>query len=113
VFLRKKKGRRTYQGRYRAIVIDRDKAFPSFQRDHDRGARTSSSSDGTMIGAPYGTSSFGGTMTAEPYSGTMIGGGAGISSSFDGTSTHSGTAIVGPYETGTSFSSGGTATVSG
>jgi hypothetical protein len=27
-----------------------------------------------MIGAPYKTSSFGGTMTAEPYSRTMIGG---------------------------------------
>jgi hypothetical protein len=37
-FLRKKEGRRTYQGRYRAIIIDRDKILPSFWRDHDRGA---------------------------------------------------------------------------
>jgi hypothetical protein len=34
----KKGERRTYQGWYRAIVIARDKASPSFRRDCDRGA---------------------------------------------------------------------------
>jgi hypothetical protein len=37
-FLRKKEGRRTYHVRYRAMVIDCDKASPSFWWDRDRGA---------------------------------------------------------------------------
>jgi hypothetical protein len=51
-----------------ALVIDHDKASPSFEQDHDRGGgdcgtRTSfSSSIGTTIVGPYGTSSFSGTM---------------------------------------------------
>jgi hypothetical protein len=39
VFLRKKEGWRTYQGRYKAIVIKRNKASPSIRWDYDRGAR--------------------------------------------------------------------------
>jgi hypothetical protein len=64
VFEKKKEGQRTHHGWYRAIiigaiVIDHDKASPSFQRDCDKGGwrtRTSSSSsetsssDGTTIG---------------------------------------------------------------
>jgi hypothetical protein len=56
----------------RAIVIDRDKASPSFRRDRDRGAcktRTSSSSSGTMTAGPYGTSSSGGTTIGGPVVG--------------------------------------------
>jgi hypothetical protein len=56
-FLEKKEGRRTYQGWYKAfiitigaIVLDYDKASPSLQWDHDRGARTTSSFSGTALG---------------------------------------------------------------
>jgi hypothetical protein len=70
--LRKKEGRRTYQGWYRAfiigaLVIDCHKASPSFWLDHDRGGgcgtRTSSSSIETVIAGPYGTSSSDRTTT--------------------------------------------------
>jgi hypothetical protein len=67
------------------------------------GARTSSSSGGTMIGGACGTSSSSGTTTV----------GAGISSSSCGTSSPGRTVTAEPYGTGTSSSSGGTIAVSG
>jgi hypothetical protein len=61
-----------------------------------------------------------GTRHPLPSGGTTIGGpcrtattGARNSSSFDGTSSSGGTVTEGPYRTGTSSSSGGTATFSG
>jgi hypothetical protein len=108
IFEKKKEGRRTYQGWYKAfiigaLVIDCDnEASPSFWWDCDRrgcGTGTSSSIGGTMIVRPYETSSSGRTV---------IGG----SCSRIGTSSSSGKAMIaGPYGTGTSSSFDGTAVV--
>jgi hypothetical protein len=53
-----------------AIVIDHDKASPSFRRDRDSGAGTSaSSSGGTTTGEACGTSSSSGALRQDSDSG--------------------------------------------
>jgi hypothetical protein len=101
MFLRKKEGRKTYQGWYR------DRASPSFRWDRDKGAGTSSSSGGTTIGGPCGTSSSGRTTTRGV--GTVIGG----RSSRTRMSSSSSWSRRRPCRTRMSSSSSGTAVVTG
>jgi hypothetical protein len=80
--LRKKEGRRTYQGQYR------DKASPSFRRDRDKGACWD------LLFLRWGHNGGRGYRTVTA--------GAGNSSLFGGTSYSGGTMTEGPGGTGTS-----------
>jgi hypothetical protein len=99
VVFRKKEGRRTYQGRYR------DEASPSFRWDHDKGGRDLLFLRWDCDRGPCGTSSSGKTATTGPYDRT--------------TSRRLGLPLpsvgllppAGPSGTGTTSSSGGTATI--
>jgi hypothetical protein len=92
VFLRKKEERRSYHGWYR------DKAYPSFRRDRNKGGCC----DLHFLKQDH---------NRGPYGTTTVGSGNSYSSG--GTSSSGGTVTEGPYGTGTSSSSGGTAAVSG